>query len=81
MKNRIFAICVATLATPLNPNNPAMIATTKKIMAHVSIVFSSCLFFPFILTTLLIKEIIYNVMAILIPSFVILERFASQWAV
>ena len=37
MKNKIFAICVARLATPTNPNNPATIAIIKNMTAPVNI--------------------------------------------
>ena len=38
MKNRNLAILEEAVATPLKPNKPAMMATIKNIMAHVSIV-------------------------------------------
>jgi hypothetical protein len=38
MMKRTFAIWVATLATPTNPNNPATIAIIRNITAHVNII-------------------------------------------
>ena len=38
MKNRNLAILEEAVATPLKPNKPAMMATIKNIIAHVSIV-------------------------------------------
>jgi hypothetical protein len=37
MKNRTFAIAAAPAATPKKPKIPAMIATTRKISAHLTI--------------------------------------------
>ena len=40
IKNKILAIDAAPAAIPVNPNIPAMIAITRKIAAHFSIVVS-----------------------------------------
>ncbi len=41
MKNRIWAISLATPAIPVNPSKPAMMAMTKNVTIHPNMAFTS----------------------------------------